>query len=238
MLDIIKRHNRLKDILNIRESEARFSIFLSLISCIILYCVGLFEKFSLFSEMLIDIILCFIGGYIGIIGFSLTGMAMMLGLFSRKQISIIEKHNGQGVIEEVMSSYGFLAFISACNVFLLFIVSFAISCEKRMLPSYLFWICAFIILYLTFFNIFYAVSLVFNCVSLFTISKIYSACEEQDDIVSTANEIRTDYVLGVLVKILNISRNDVLEGLKNEASNLPEETRKKVMEYFETHYPQ
>jgi hypothetical protein len=120
-----------------------------------------YNKFNIFSETLLDIFMCFLGGYIGIIGFSLSGMAIMLGLFNKKQIQTIEKHNGQGVIEDIMSSYAFLSFVSAINIFLFVILDFAISSDKKRISIVLFWICVFIIIYLALFNIFYAVSLVF-----------------------------------------------------------------------------
>ena len=170
----IKYYKKLKDIINLKESETRFSLSLSIVLCLIFYVIGVFQNIYMYENVIHDILICFLGGFIGMTGFSLSGMAIMLGLFDKKQVIAIEKENGKGTIENVMSSYAFLAFISAMNVFIFLITEILISCDKKQLPVFLLIIYTFIICYLAFFDIFYAVSLVFNCISLFTISKIYS----------------------------------------------------------------
>lgn len=239
MLNSLNKYGKYKDLINIRESENIISIGLAAIMSCILYSIHLYEELDSFYPLIEDIISVFMSGYIGMIGFSLSGMAIMLTVFSRKQIETIEECNGQGEIEKIMSSYIFLSFLSALNTAIFLIIRFVLASSLKKVSVLFFWTLVFCILYLSFLNIFYAVALVANCVSLFEISKLYpDKINDSSGITNLANNIKTDYVLGVLVRALNLSRDDVMRGLESEGSTLPKDIQKSIMEYFERHYPQ
>lgn len=235
MLSSIIKYNKVKDVFNIKEQEVWLSIIFSCIVCIILNGLNFYNDFHLYVDTLNSVIGCFMGGLLGIVGFSLSGMAIMLGLFSRKQIETIEKVNGKNVIEKIMSSYVFLAFVSAINVLVLLIILFAISSNIQIIQKLLFWVLAYLIIYMVTFNMFYAVALVSNCISLYSISKLYNV-EKNVEILPIANEIRIDFIMGVVVNLCQISREEVLKQLEKEGANLPEETKGIIRDYFENHY--
>ena len=177
-----------------------------------------------------------IGGLIGIIGFSLSGMAIMVGLFNKKQIQLFIKLNGENKIEQIMSSYAFLAFISAMVVALLLGLSCLFSSEIEMISPIPFWIIVFLIIYLILFDLLYAVALVFNCILMFGIKQTYDV-NQDEAFLPMANEIRIDYILRLLVQICDLKHADVMKHLENETSNLSKEERIKLKEYFAEHYP-
>lgn len=227
-----------KDIVNIKESETQIALLLSIVLCVMLYLMGFYNDISEYADLLQNLMICFIGGFIGMTGFSLAGMTMMVSLFNRKQVELIEKNNGSGVVEQIMQSYAYLAFISGINIFVLVIASVLISCDKKQLPLVLLIIFTFVVSYLSLFDIFYAVALVYNCISLFKISKLYNEDVREQSIENMANSIKTDYILGVLIEKLHITREDVFNGFRNEAAEMPEEAREAIMTYFEKHYPE
>lgn len=235
MVKFIKGHGT--DIFNIKEVETQVSLALSVALCIIFHAVGFYNDINAYSDLIQNIIMCFIGGFVGMTGFSLAGMTMMVSLFSRKQVELIEKNNGSGSIEQVMGSYAYLAFISGINVFVLIITSVLIACNNKQLPVIGLVIFTFAVSYLSFFNVFYAVALVYNCIVLFEISKIYNEDKVQQNIETLAGNIAIDYMLSVLVEKLHITRDDVFDGFRNEASGLPEDVKEEIMSYFEGHYP-
>lgn len=235
MLRSIFKYDKLKDVINIHETEVWLSIIISICLCWVLKGLDLYDNFNSFISTIDSILNCFIEGYLGIIGFALSGMALMLGLFGKKQIESIEKLNGKGVLEEIMSSYAFLAFVSAINLVILVVISFAIVSDKPLIAERYFWVLVCVICYLTLFNVFYAVALVFNCISLFIIYKLYNT-ETVNDNLSIANEVRVDYLLRMLVQICQLSREDVLNQLEEESVGLPTETRDALKKYFEKHY--
>lgn len=228
-------YNKFKDIANIKEMEVRLSAVFTVFLLIVLWLLRLHDEFTSFIETIDGIISCFIGGYLGLIGFALSGMAIMLGLFSKKQIDIIEKYNGSGVIESIMSSYYFLALISGINIIILIIIEFAINSNLPIIPAPIFWVVTMLTIYLSLFSIFYTVALVFNCISLFTVYKLYST-EKQEELLPVANEIRIDYILDVLVNVFKLTRDDILNGLESESTNLSDEERKQLREYFDKYY--
>lgn len=235
MLKSILKYKKYRDVINIHETEVVFSIVCAAGLCLMLNALNLYDNFNIFSSVIDNILNCFIEGYLGIIGFALSGMALMLGLFSKKQIERIEKLNGKGVLEKIMSSYAFLGFISAINLVILLIMSFVIASDKPMIAKVWFWLLTACIIYLSLFNVFYAVSLVFNCISLFIIYKTYTI-ETIDENLPLANEVRVDYMLRILVQLCQLDREDVLEQLEKESSDLSGETRRILKEYFEKHY--
>lgn len=234
MHKFIEGHER--DIINIKESETQIALFLSLVLCVMLYLIGFYNDISEYADLLQNIMICLIGGFIGMTGFSLAGMTMMVSLFNKKQIELIEKNNGSGVVEQIMRSYAYLAFISGINTFVLVITSILISCDKKQLPLVLLIIFTFVVSYLSFFDIFYAVALVYNCISLFEISKLYNEDVRERSIENMANSIKTDYILGVLIKKWHITREEAFNGFRDEMAEMPEDIRKEIMDYFEKHY--
>ena len=129
MVKKIIEYKRYKDLINIKETEVWLSILLDLLLCFILNVIHFYYNFSFFIDTINGIFNSLIGGLIGIIGFSLSGMAIMVGLFNKKQIQLFIKLNGENKIEQIMSSYAFLAFISAMVVALLLGLSCLFSSE-------------------------------------------------------------------------------------------------------------
>ena len=114
----VKKRNRIYDLIDIREWEVKVSI---LITINFLLCTFCWLKFGIrilktFCKITLpDLMLLYFGmAMFGMLGFSLSGVAIIVSLFSNNEIKKIDEINGTGTIEYILSSYIFLA-INYCS---------------------------------------------------------------------------------------------------------------------------
>lgn len=235
MLGTITKNGRWKDYLNFRESEVKIAILLSILVLMLFEYLEIYNNMILFDGIIIDILLCLIGGFIGLIGFALSGIAIMIGLFSKKQINLIEQNSKKGILEQIMSSFAFLALNVAINVFVLIVVLLLLSSNRKLVSLFAFVILLIVISYFTFFNIFYTVSLVFNCITCFSIKNIYDRCESKD-FFDEANEIRIDFILSIILKINDITEEQFIGNLEEAVKKTDTNEQKDLIDYFYKFY--
>lgn len=235
MLKRLIGYNRFKDYINFKESEVKTSFVLSLFICILLYNLDFYENILSYKEVLSDILLCICGGFIGLIGFSLSGMAIMIGLFEKKQAYYIERKNGSGILEKLMSSFAFIAYAVGIGIIILFLLLILYNSKINTPQKVVFYIICFTIIYYVMFCIFYTIGLIFNCIDLFIINNIYEHGNNKE-FFDKVNEIRIDYILSYVLKICDISKEDFLKGLDENSKNYTEEERRKIRKYFEQYY--
>lgn len=235
MLKQLIRYKRIKDYINYKETEVQISFVVTIFICVLFYNINLYNNINHYTGILADFILCLCGGFIGLIGFSLSGIAIMIGLFQKKQVEIIERINGIGILEKIMSSFAFIAYTICVMVVVLFTLYIILQSNLIVPSKIIFYIICFCIVYFILFCIFYTVSLVFNCIDLFVINNIYEGVENKR-IYDRVNEIRIDYMLSIILHICNISKSDFLKGLDENAQNYSEEERNEIKEYFERYY--
>lgn len=233
MFDIIKKYNKLNDYIQIKEPEVKLSLLFSLVIIFISNMLKIYENFSIFESDIKSLFLCLIGGFIGLAGFALSGVAILSSMFNEKQIVSIEQINGEGTLEKIMSSFVFLSLsavflVILLTVMILFIVSPIIICN-----FILFNIIEFICVYFVLFNLFYTVALVANCISCFVIKNVYNS-KLKKDFFDQANEVRIDYILSRILED-NISRENFLNDLDKVSKTKPD-YYKELMQYFEQYY--
>lgn len=163
----------------------------------------------------------------------MSGIAILTSMFTEKQIETIERNNGKGVIEKIMSSFAFLAFNVVLAVCLMIILLIIITGIEWMPYKIIFYLIEALFAYVIFFNLFYTVSLVFNCIQCFSIKRIYDANSEKD-FFNKANEVRIDYILSYILSQNNISREQFLETLDRYSAN--SEYEEELVEYFKNYY--
>lgn len=109
---------------------------------------------------------------------------------------IIKKSNNEEKIEKILLSFQFLSFNLALGIFFSFLLDFLIFSEKNLVSVYVFYLIFFIYSYFVFFNIFYTVSLVGNCISLYKIKNLYDDIElERTTLIELLNDVRIDFIL-------------------------------------------
>lgn len=228
-------NNRWKDFINIKEKEVQFSIILSILAVVVINLLDVYKDFLYFEDIIQSILLEITGGMIGLLGFALSGVAIIVSLFSEKQIRLIELYNEPGIIEKIMTSFVFLSICSVMNIMISICINIAISSNKTVVDEFAFYILAIIVIYLICFTLVYTVNLVYGCIELFTIKKTYAEVEKKD-FFHKANELRINFILISLLRKYKISEEDMVEELDRMTDAINDKDEQKLKEYFHRSY--
>ncbi len=235
MLKRFIKYNRFFDIINFKESEFWFALIISIIFTVLLLTFGIYKNFNIFEDVISNSLLYMLSGMIGLLGFVLAGVAIMIGIIDPETSDRIDKSMKKEATEELLNHFEYFAFMLTVEVIYLLIIYFAVNSNLKILP-----LCIFIPLitwtiYTVLFNLFYAVSLVSNLVRIFSIIRTYkNISNTEKTFYNQCNEIRIDMLIKTLVDQYNISQDDFLKTLNKFAEN--EENSLEIQQYFESYY--
>ncbi|WP_432664186.1 hypothetical protein R9X47_27100 [Wukongibacter baidiensis] len=229
------KYKKWKDITNIKATECILALIFTMLFLALTYFLDLYNGFQYYEEALKNITLYIASALIGMIGIILAGIALMLGLINKDIKRAMEKANGKGVIEGILVSFEFLAFIVAVEIALFFSLYILIYSPKELIPYFLFLPLLALVSYAFFFTIFYTVSLIGNCIRFFTISNMYSKIvHEEKNLHTKINEIRIDFILHSILE--NVTRDEFMDALLEfvDASNVEDkdDIKKYLMKYY------
>lgn len=227
--------NRWKDLINVKEKEVQVSLVLSVFGMAFIYVLNVYKDFVCFESIIQSVLLEITGGMIGLLGFSLSGIAIIVSIFTEKQIKLIEFYNEPGVIETIMTSFVFLSICSVINIIIATCINFAISSNQTVVTESIFYILSLLIIYLILFTLIYTVSLVYSCIELFTIKKTYGEIEKKD-FFHKANELRINFILISLLRKYGISEEEMVKELDKMVDAIDEKDKGKIKEYFHESY--
>ena len=114
----------------------------------------------------------------------------------------------------MLSQFEFSAFNLTIEIVYIIFLQFCLASPKGVVDKSLFIIIFAIAIYHTFFNIFYILALIGNCIE---INSVKDSCEVMPKLdkskVNMANEIRIDYILAIILKERGIKKEDFLKEL-------------------------
>ena len=228
---------KIKDFFNIKEKEVQYALVLSITIMVLLYFLNIYDDFITIQGNIIDFLELLLGGIIGLLGFSISAIAIIVTLFSREEMVQIEKINGKNVLEDFLSSYVFLNISIAIEIAELVIIVLAISSNKSQVNAIVFWLISWILTYHFFFNIFYLVSLVRNCVELYKIKRIYSKIEKEEwRFIDEINDVRIEFLLSTLMNVCDCSQQQMKEFMIEFVRNRPSDNEERLEKYIEKRY--
>ena len=237
LLRIIKYH-RIRDYCHIKSLEVKFATGFTLLFCLSCFFLQVYENFALYESIMSSLLLGIIGGEFALLGMTLAGMAIITSLVTPEIIEVIEKNdNRRDVIGRLMSQFEFSAFnlifqISYFILLILFIHSTLLLCNQVI-----FYIIFSLVCYHLFFNIFYILALIGNCIRFFAIkNKCYKLLHIEKTRMDLANEVRIDFLLSIILEEKHIDRNQMLEYLDEmiDKSRLIE--KKELKTYLHNYY--
>lgn len=233
----MKKDYRLKDFVNIKENEVRYSIFFAFCFVVLLVYLDFYDDFSYFSNNASGIYTCIIGAMIGVLGFSLSGIALISGLFPSSIVDKIDKDNGDGSLKYLLSSYVFLAKNVAIQSVTLIAIYFCTFSKKPKVVEWEFWIIVLFELYHICFIIFYTVSLVSNCVKLYEIKNIYEhSLENEITIREKVVNLQIDFIISTLANITKVSTDKAIESLFDFLEDANPEDKEEILKYLTNYY--
>lgn len=166
--------------------EVKIAFVISLFSIFFGLYVNAYNIFQKSITLIQDIILCFIGGYFGLMGLVISGLAIIISLFNVNELVVIDQINKDAIGKEKKNSIDYInnfyysiaqiAFLIVLNFFVLLLV----SSDLKIINEKLFYVCIFIYIYLFVYNLFYVVFLSKACLKLFELKKVCGIiCNEQ-----------------------------------------------------------
>lgn len=231
------KKSRIYDIININEWEVKVTIVITAILLFFLSYFGFYNDFGRFESSIVDFILEALGAMFGMLGFALSGVAIIVSLFNKNEIKAIDKINGGGTIDYLLSSYVFLAANVAVQSVILLLMYFALLSDKNILERNMFWIITSIEIYHIIFIIFYTVALIENCIKMYKIKTIYEEIENKEkNFYCTVNEIKIDFIFSTLINNFGCSLDDIVKNLTMFLNGSSIENKDEIVKYIENQY--
>ncbi|MGP4078541.1 hypothetical protein ACTWQL_01395 [Pseudalkalibacillus sp. R45] len=172
----MREKGELEPILNFKEFEVYFSLICSLISTIVIYFfvnTNLDSNITFIVTTTQNILLYTIAGLIGMLGFIVSGLAIVSGTTSSKVIEIMINKEKFNYLLSVLFSFFYIGLIIGVLIFVNIILYFIIGINAKFsFPIYI--LLVFIMSYGVFFTLFYIVSLLGTCINIFILNYIYS----------------------------------------------------------------
>lgn len=233
----MKKYNMLSSFYSKKDIEPYLSVITTVIFAFIFVIIDYHGKFNDFLQISNNVFICVIAALFGIIGFSLSGIAIIVSLFSRQDAEIIDKYNEKGTLGAIMSGYEFLAFHCAFNIVLLFVIYFLSNSEIKILPIVVFYIVVCLVTYSLSFDVFYMCSLVGNCVKLHEIKCSYERVKELErSVLDNANEIRIDLLISIVMNHTGITLDEIRDALNDYVDASDYSNKKIVKDYINSVY--
>lgn len=228
---------KLCDLVNIKEWEVKSSILVTIIFVGFFGHVDLYRNIAEYIDVLCSCMECLIGALIGLLGFTLSGITIIVSLFTKEEIKLIKRVNSKDIVDEMLSSYIFLAENIAVQCVGLFIIDIILNSNLPIVDIRFFYFLIIIEVYHIAFIIFYTTALIRNCIKIYRIKSLYDdldSVEKRD--YELANEIKIDYILRIIMKKYDISLEEIVIDIIEliEASEI--EKKDKVIRYIKNQY--
>lgn len=233
----LTRNKKWLDYVNLKSIECQASLLFSIIILAIINLLHVHEKFSSFLVTFQNITLGIAQALIGMLGFVLAGIAIIISTLKKDVVKKIEQVNGKGKVEQILSSFEFLTLNISISIVLFYIVYLMLGSPSKLVSSGIFNCMVFFLSYLFIFIIFYSTSLVSNCAKLFLINNTYEdIVANEKNLIEVANEVRIDFMLNTLVQGNQISREEFLNKLDQFVDQSNVKDKGKVKDYFKSYY--
>ena len=155
-----------------KPNEAKLAIILAVIFTIIIFflneSIGNLEM----TDLLKNIFSILISGLIGLLGFLVTGLAMMASIITKKSVENIDSLGKTKSLAGILFSFYFEGAMVGFNIIVMLIAYVVLAFPIEIVDSVLIVLTA-IIAYTFFFTILYAVTLLGSCINFFFVNVCY-----------------------------------------------------------------
>ncbi|MBZ6007518.1 hypothetical protein K1514_16625, partial [Paraclostridium bifermentans] len=199
-----------KEILDFRSLET----IVSIIVAIIISLIGLYlynnANINDINILIRDLTKDILVTLIGLLGFTISGLAILMSGISSKVMNLISERKQSDSINNIFLSFYFQGILIGILIIILAICHITSYLDKPLYAC-VFIIITFILTYLIIFVVFYSIGLTGNCISVFRIVNNYSF---EVDESNESNIIKNDMEL--LNKLKSIAMDQLLSMEKNE----------------------
>lgn len=244
------KSKKFKELYNFKSLEAIIAIISAIVITVLCRCIFKYSPIDDINSLLRSLSKDVAIALFGLMGFLITGLAILLSGISSTVMNIITQRKKEKSINKIFLGFyfeGLLIGLLIVVLFVLYIISF-LNVKLNVLFSI---IVVFILSYLVVFTIFYSVGLIGNCISIFRIINNYSnkINEEEKDCILNENDkiIFNELKIMTLESILvmnstNIKEEERFTEFKKTLEMLINETvtdelmRKRILVYFKNVY--
>ena len=233
----MKTNSRWHDMINIKSYEVKMAGIFTILFIILLHNIDFYDNFKEYQELIIALFPQLISPSIGLLGFSLSGIAIIVSFFKKSEIDCIDRINGSGVIKFILSEYSFLSENIAIQCVVLFTMYFLVSSNITQASFCVFWCIVFLEIYHVLFIIFYTVALVRNIIKLYEIKNIYeNVLDEKKGFWNEVNEVKIDFIISTLIQNYNCALEDVVKSMIDFVASSDMQNKEKVIQYIREQY--
>lgn len=155
-----------------KPNEAKLAMILSVIVTIVIFFLNDFIDNSEMTNLLKNIFSILISGLIGLLGFLVTGLAMMASIITKKSVENIDSLGKTKSLVGILFSFYFEGAMVGFNIVVMLIAYVVLAFPTAMMDSVLI-VLTFIIAYSFFFTVLYAVTLLGSCINFFFVNVCY-----------------------------------------------------------------
>lgn len=238
MYNRIKQYQRYKDYYSLKSFEVKGSVLMTVILVsIAIFIIDLYDSFFDYQQDIKQLIITVMGGEFTLLGMSLAGMAIVVSLLSPELMSVIKKVDKNDTINRILSQFEFFALNMGIQISYLFLLQLFIISDVKIAPIGIFLVVLILVSYHFFFNLFYIIALVGACIKLNSIKyKCHDILFSEKTLMDVANEVRIDYLLGVLYKDKNMSKGEMMKELNSLIDRTKLKEKEDVKKYLNHYY--
>ncbi len=223
-------------LIDIKQPEVKWALVTSVLLEVLLVQIKLYSNFSLYAADICSLLQDLIGSLVSLIGVAIAGVTIAITLFTREQVTIIEKVK-TGAFETVLDDFKWLALLSTVNTAVFLGIILVIKSPYPLVEVHVFYLISFLLVYVFFYLLFYGYALIGNCIKLYRLKNTLEDITKQSKSVPlSALEFQTDFLVSKLLK------NDKAEAKKfySELISLVEksnnEAKSEILEYLNNRY--
>lgn len=222
--------------IDIKQPEVKWALFTSAALEILLVLIKFHSNFLLYADDICSLLQSLIGALVSLIGVAVAGVAIVISLFSKEQVEIIENIKARA-FEVLLDDFKWLALVSGLDTAVLVGVLLIIKSPFPVAPACLLYVVSFLIVYSFFYLLFYCYALVGNCIKLYGIrNTLEEISMHSKSIPVSALEFQIEFLISKLLKNDQTEAKKFYSELINLAKNSKSKNNKEILEYLNERY--
>lgn len=225
------------DLIDLTELQCCISVVLTIFIYFISSKINLYEIFITNQEELKNLFLELMGAFIGLLGFTISGIAIITALFSKENVQILNSGKFKKIFARSIQRFYFLTILLAIFILELILIYICIISDKPPIAKQIFNCLFMISAYLFVFTITYSVGFVKQIISLYNIkNKLDAVSKYEHSIFEEANEIRVDFLMMIILEKYNYDYEDAIRELIRITNESEYPEKEEIIKYFKKHY--
>ena len=222
--------------IDLKQPEVKWALFTSLALEVFLVLIKLHSNFLMYADDLCVLFQGLIGALVSLIGVAIAGVAIVISLFSREQVDIIEKVK-KGAFEELLNDFKWLSLVAALDTAVFVGIILIIRSPYPLVQVYVFYLIALLLIYSFFYLLFYGYALIGNCIRLYKLKNTLEVISNRTkSIPVSAIEFQVDFLVAKLLKNKKEDAKTFYSELIKLAEESNSDSNSEILAYLKERY--